>query len=172
MKREDIYILLLAAGNDNLQYRRKVKDELDSDGYSNIIIMEDLPPHDNGICFKFKEILEKYHPHLIITFFHKSEKIDVILFELGIVCSKDGIRNTIEKLRFLHDGFNFKDTTAYMRDLFLSVISFHYDDSNVHQKSAKVIDKWAKNRCKEIEQIWLRPFQHPLFIPDFQTKSK
>jgi hypothetical protein len=170
IKREDIRILLLAAGNDNLEYRKKVRDELTKDGYSNVIIMEELPSLDDGICFKFEQLLKEHNPDLIITFFHKGVKIDAILFELGLICGKDGIINTRDKLKFLHDGFDFEKTTAYMRDLLPFVISFQYDDSNEFQKSTRIIDTWARNRCKEIKTKQLAAFP-PMFLIDKLTNG-
>lgn len=133
--------------------------------------MEELPPLDDGICFKFEQLLKEHHPDLIITFFHKDVKIDAILFELGLICGKDGITNARDKLKFLQDGFDFEKTTAYMRDLLPFVISFQYDDSNEFQKSTKIIDLWARNRCKDIERKQLTAFP-PLFLIDKLTNRK
>ena len=75
--KEKIFVFVINCGCYNLPYRQKVKEELTGYGYSNVIIMEDLPDDDKGICFKFEGILEKYTPHLIITFFHNEVKRDL-----------------------------------------------------------------------------------------------
>ena len=168
IKREDICILLLAAWNDNLKYRKEVKDELNKDGYSNVIIMEELPDDHNGLCYKFEQILEKHKPNLIIAFLHKDVKIDSLLIELGIIIGKYGSENAVDRLKFLHNCYDFEDTTAYIRNLLPSIKAFPHIDSNKHQKSHKIIDGWARNRCKEIQQ----KYHFPVFIPNLQTESK
>jgi len=147
--------LLLAAGADNLPYRRTVKEELTKYGYSNVIIMEDLPEDDKGICFKFEGILDKYDPHLIITFFHNEVKRDSILFELGFICGKSGIEFNLKRLKFLHNGFKFDETTPYIRELLPFISNVQYDESNEYEKSSKLINVWAKNRCKELQELYL-----------------
>ena len=107
---------------------------------------------DDGICYKFEQILKQKRPELIITFFHNYVKRDAILFELGFICGLYGIFDTKDKLKFLYTDFDFNETTAYISDLLPSIIHHKFDDSSDFNKATMIIKKWIIIRSKELEK--------------------
>jgi hypothetical protein len=129
-----------------LEYRRRVKDELvKSYRYKSrdIVIMEDVRDtrSDAGIDEKYERILRDFDPMLVIAFFHRNARRDAVLFEIGFLCGLHGTKNMGDKLRILHEvRFSFKNVTAYVKTLFPKINYAPFNDSNVHMKSAKLID--------------------------------
>ena len=123
LTRGNVKILLLGSGGKNgelLTYRRCIREQLNGIGFVNVSIMEDISNDisDRGINQKFAEILRQYDPNFIFAFFHKGEKMDAVVFEIGYVCCLygDSIKN---RLKILHEvGYDFvNETCAYIDDL-------------------------------------------------------
>ncbi len=139
-------LLLLGPGQNLLDYRRKIKNELVRKyGYNrrDIIIMEDIRSKrdDTGIDEKFERILKYYDPMLVIALFHRKARMDGVIFEIGCLCGLYGTRNIGHRLRFLTEsGYNFKATTPYITTLFPKIRNVSFDDSKEYTKPAKLID--------------------------------
>ncbi len=117
-------LLLLGPGQNLLDYRRKIKNELVRKyGYNrrDIIIMEDIRSkrYDIGIDEKFERILKYYDPMLVVALFHRKARMDGVIFEIGCLCDLYGTRNIGHRLRFLTD----LDTISKQRHLILQRFS-------------------------------------------------
>jgi hypothetical protein len=146
-------LLLLGPGQNLLDHRRKIKNDLVCKyGYNrrDIIIMEDIRAKrdDTGIDEKFERILKYYDPMLVIALFHRKARMDGVIFEIGCLCGLYGTRNIGQRLRFLTEsGYNFKAMTPYITTLFPKIHSVPFDDSKEYAKPAKLIDVFVATKC-------------------------
>lgn len=97
-----IKTLLLGPGfpPGELDIRLDVKRSLEQEGFP-IFVMEELPDMGSGeIHEKFREIIIRTNPDLIICVFTEKGSPGAVLFELGYVCGIYGFNKTISRLKF------------------------------------------------------------------------
>jgi hypothetical protein len=145
-------LLLLGPGQNLLDHRRKIKNELVRKyGYKHqdIIIMEDIPDKrdDTGIDEKFERIFKDYDPMLVIALFHRKARMDGVIFEIGCLCGLYGTRNIGQRLRLLiESGYDFKAMTPYITTLFPKIRHVPFDDSKEYTNPAKLIDVFVATK--------------------------
>jgi len=113
---------MLLGPRGKLNLRHRIKTKLVENGYAdeNIIIMEDIKEDDEKFFDnKFGSILDKHTPQLFFVFFHKNQKMDGVIFELGWICGKYTKLEVIQRLRLISDlDYDWSQTTRYMQSLF------------------------------------------------------
>lgn len=136
-------LLLLGTGREYLIFRKKVKDELIVKGYKNIIIMEEVEDRDDkSLDSKFNRIINENKPSLIFAFFQNGARTDGITFEIGWLCGRYKASELSQKLRILHEnGYNWDNTTGYIRSLFANVPNFSIDESKDYLKASDYIHR-------------------------------
>jgi hypothetical protein len=137
-------IMLLGAGGEYLQARRKIRLELEGIGYNNVIIMEDSTdiPTDRSLDEKFGRILKDDVPAFFFAIFHNGARMDGVTFELGWLCSIFTASKMSKRLRILHEEkYRWTATTAYIRSLFTNVPHIPFNESNPYSKASAYIDK-------------------------------
>jgi hypothetical protein len=145
---DEAIMLLGPVGKNNkyLNYRKKVKKELMRLGYKTIIIMEEEDFDSNGLEHKFNDIVRKKNPSLFIAFFISKEKMDGVNFEIGWLSCKYTIPILSKKLRIFGDKkYDWKNTSAYINDLFPNVPHKHYDDLRDHSRASTLINQAVKS---------------------------
>lgn len=119
-------------------------------GYTNARIMEDVSDniYDCGLDRTFAGILREFDPNFIFVFFHKGEKMDAVVFELGYICClyQDIIR---DKLKFLYYEMEYdfaKETTAYIDSLLPDVNYSYCNDLQPYKRSVLIMHRMMANR--------------------------
>lgn len=134
LKRGNTTIMLLGS-SDRLPLRKKIKRELQNEGFKEIIIMEE---DDNlrNLDEKFASIIAVQKPDFYFAIFHNNTKsINGVVFEIGWLCCRFGSENIADKLQLLfQEGYDVQGTTGYIRALFnrANLVFF-----NEHRKFAK-----------------------------------
>jgi hypothetical protein len=141
---KELTVMLLGPGGF-LDFRKKVKRELNKKGY-NVIIMEELrgKKTESGLDEKLERIMKKYDS-LIIAFFHnKAKSMESVIFEIGCICCMYGCKEIGGRLRFLSDKkYEWDKRTAYMNTLFSRVIKDEFDETKRYYKASKRIENFV-----------------------------
>jgi hypothetical protein len=108
---------MLLGGGKYLKHRKQVKRELTVLGFKKLIIME---------VFFCNDV---------------NKDMSAVIFEIGWICGKHGIRKIGTKLRFiLESGYNIKQhPTAYISALFNKVPRMEFDESRSYGRSSELI---------------------------------
>jgi len=101
----EIRVLLLGPGYppEQLETRKNLARRL-RDAGCQVFIMEELGPVSAvDINTKFRDILDRVDPDVIIAIFTKQGLPHAVIFEIGFLCGHLGIENAMKKLRFCID---------------------------------------------------------------------
>lgn len=97
---------------------------------------------DKSLDDKYHRIIKEYDPTLFVAFFHRGAKMDGVTFELGWLCCKYHSNRLGRRLRILYEtGYKWKETTAYISDLFFSVPKVEFNESKRYSKASQCIHK-------------------------------
>jgi hypothetical protein len=118
----NVKVLLLGPGypEDQLKIRTDVEKKLEKDG-CDIYIMETMKPISSfNIDEKFRDILDKINPDLILCIFTEKGVPHGVIFEVGFICAHyDSIEDALERLRFcIHEkSEKIEDIPSYLHFL-------------------------------------------------------
>jgi hypothetical protein len=147
IKFQNIKLMLLGSAESKpLLHRINVKDDLIKIGYKEVIIMENEGDRltDKSLDDKFRRITDESMPDLIIAMFHRDAKVDGVVFEMGWLCCKYHYVELRNKLRILYENnYDWRQTTAYIPELFFSVPNRGYDDTKEYSKASTCIHKFV-----------------------------
>jgi len=98
----DVKVLLLGPGYPpgQLEIRKDAAERLRCISCQ-IYMMEELPPLSSvDINIKFRDILNKINPDLIVCIFTEEGFPHAVIFEIGFMCGHFGIERTLPRLKF------------------------------------------------------------------------
>lgn len=139
LKRGNTTIMLLGSA-DRLSVRKKIKEELQDEGFKKIIIMEE----DNNLRKldkKFASIVADEKPDFYFAIFHNNTKsINGMVFEIGWLCGNFGSENIADKLKLLlQEGYDIAGTTGYIRALFDRANLVFFNEHKPFAKCSQII---------------------------------
>ena len=163
-KRRKNTTLMLLGPYKLLDFRARVKKELQYMGY-NVIIMEKKlrKQTDSTLDEKFERIIEKHEPVIFIAFFHKKEKnVHGVSFEIGFISGRYGANNIGDKLTFLGDkgySWDVHNSSAYIKSSVSKIITSNFDERKKYSKASTKIDNFVRHLKNLLDTDIQKPSQ-------------